>query len=80
MNSETKFEAMEFETTPDLLASIESHEFKPDFERMTRIFSQAPLGCTERHNLQVELNVAEWNNSYSKKAYAILVVVFLLFA
>ena len=80
MNSEAKFTAMEFETTPDLLASIESFESKPDFERMTRILSQTPMGCTERHNLQVELNVAEWNNSYSKKAYAVLVVVFLLFA
>ena len=59
----------------------DDHLAKPDFERMTKLCSQSPeLDPTEKHNLQVELNIAEWNNSLSKRMYSALVVVFFLCA
>lgn len=54
---------------------------KPDYKRMTLLCQQNDgLHQVEKHNLQVELTIAEWNNSKTKQLYSLLVLIFVLIA
>lgn len=48
---------------------------------MTKLCQQSDgLHSVEKHNVQVELTIAEWNQSTAKQLYSVLVLIFFLFA
>lgn len=54
---------------------------KSSLDRMTRaLHATQVLTISEKHNVQTEINVAEWNSTKKLRVYSFIVVFFCMMA